>query len=65
MAPEEHARLILRIDKIPQTDKAAVIITLNFADELHVNTFGDSQRIVGDSQWIDLLIRKLKEGGDK
>lgn len=58
MTPEEHARLIQRIDKIPQTDKAAVIITLNFADELKINTFGDSQ-------WIDLLIRKLKEGGDK
>lgn len=58
MTPKEHARLIQRIDKIPQTDKAAVIITLNFADELYINTFGDSQ-------WIDLLIRKLKEGGNK
>lgn len=57
MTPEEHARLIQRIDKIPQTDKAVEIITLDFADELHVNTFGDSK-------WIGLLIGKLKEGGN-
>lgn len=58
MAPEEHARLIQRIDKIPQTDKAAIIITLDYADEIKVNTFGEPQ-------WVDLIIKKLKEGGSK
>lgn len=56
MTPEEHSRLIQRIDKIPQTDKAAVIITLDFADEIHINTFGKPN-------WTDFLINKLKKGG--
>ena len=58
MTPEEHSRLIQRMDKIPQTDKAAVIITLDYADELHTNTFGSPRG-------VQLLIRKLREGGEK
>lgn len=58
MTPEEHSRLIQRMNKIQQTNKAAVIITLDFADEIHMNTFGKPK-------WVDLLIKKLKKGGNQ
>ena len=41
MKTAEHNRLIRRMNEIPESDQAAVLLVLDCGGEMKVNTFGD------------------------